>query len=77
MTQVWADLNLLLMRTKEKGSLGGPAVWEIPTTSFQFVVKEGNGNPLQCSCLENPRDGGSLVGCRIWGHTELDTTESA
>ena len=19
---------------------------------------EGNGNPLQCSCLENPRDGG-------------------
>src|SRR5574340_1061478 len=20
---------------------------------------EGNGNPLQCSCLENPRDGGS------------------
>ena len=77
MTQVWADLNLLLMRTKEKGSLGGPAVWEIPTTSFQFVVKEGNGNPLQCSCLENPRDGGSLVGCRIWGRTELDTTESA
>ena len=59
MTQVWADLNLLLMRTKEKGSLGGPAVWEIPTTSFQFVVKEGNGNPLQCSCLENPRDGGA------------------
>ena len=21
-------------------------------------VGEGNGNPLQCSCLENPRDGG-------------------
>ena len=21
---------------------------------------EGNGNPLQCSCLENPRDGGAL-----------------
>ena len=21
---------------------------------------EGNGNPLQCSCLENPRD------CRAW-----------
>ena len=20
-------------------------------------VREGNGNPLQCSCLENPRDG--------------------
>ena len=37
-------------------------------------VGEGNGNPLQCSCLENPRDG-SLVGCRPWGRTESDTTE--
>ena len=79
---------------------------------------EGNGNPLQYSCLENPVDGGawwaavhgvagswtrlsdftftdwrrkwqptpvflpgesqgkgSLVGCRLWGRTELDTTE--
>ena len=35
---------------------------------------EGNGNPLQCSCLENPRDG-SLVGCHLWGRTESDTTE--
>ena len=28
---------------------------------FQFSLSctgEGNGNPLQCSCLENPRDGG-------------------
>ena len=37
-------------------------------------IGEGNGNPLQCSCLENPRDGGSLVGCRLWGRTELDMT---
>ena len=83
---------------------------------------EGNGTPLQNSCLENPMDGGawwaaiygvtqsrtrlsdftltfhfpalekemathpvflpeesqgqgSLVGCRLWGHTESDTTE--
>ena len=30
-------------------------------TSFHFslsCIGEGNGNPLQCSCLENPRDGG-------------------
>ena len=29
---------------------------------FHFSVScigEGNGNPLQCSCLENPRDGGA------------------
>ena len=25
----------------------------------RFVIGEGNGNPLQCSCLENPRDGGA------------------
>ena len=23
------------------------------------IYGEGNGNPLQCSCLENPRDGGA------------------
>ena len=22
-------------------------------------IEEGNDNPLQCSCLENPRDGGA------------------
>ena len=84
---------------------------------------EGNGTPLQYSCLENPMDGGawqaavhgvtksrirlsdftftfpfhalekemaptpvflpgesqgrgSLVGCRLWGHTDSDTTEA-
>ena len=27
---------------------------------FSFLcIGEGNGNPLQCSCLENPRDGGA------------------
>ena len=29
---------------------------------FHFLlsyIREGNGNPLQCSCLENPRDGGA------------------
>ena len=25
----------------------------------RLVIGEGNGNPLQCSCLENPRDGGA------------------
>ena len=39
-------------------------------------IGEGNGNPLQFSCLENPRDGGSLVGCCLWGRTESDTTDA-
>ena len=38
--------------------------WESDTTEqlhFHFslsCIGEGNGNPLQCSCLENPRNGG-------------------
>ena len=36
---------------------------------------EGNGNPLQYSCLENPVDGGSLVGQSPQGRKESDTTE--
>ena len=49
-------------------------------------IGEGNGNPLQCSCLENPRDGGAwwaAVAQREgvpqmvkWGRTESDTTEA-
>ena len=27
---------------------------------------EGNGNPLQCSCLENPRDGGAWWAAVHW-----------
>ena len=28
-------------------------------TSLSSCIGEGNGNPLRCSCLENPRDGGA------------------
>ena len=35
---------------------------------------EGNGNPLQNSCLENPHGQRSLVGDGPWGCQELDTT---
>ena len=49
-------------------SLVGCSPWgceESYTTArlhFHFslsYIGEGNGNPLQCSCLENPRDGGA------------------
>ena len=36
---------------------------------------EGNGNPLQYSCLENPHGQRSLAGYNTWGHKESDTTE--
>ena len=35
---------------------------------------EGNGNPLQYSCLENPMDEGAWTLCP-WGGKESDTTE--
>ena len=49
-------------------SLVGCSLWgrkELDTIErlhFHFslsCIGEGNGNPLQCSCLENPRDGGA------------------
>ena len=36
---------------------------------------EGNGNPLEYSCLENPTDRGCLVGYSPWGRKELEATE--
>ena len=41
----------------------------------RLIIGEGNGNPLQCSCLENPRDGGAWWAA-IYGVTESDTTEA-
>ena len=42
-------------RLQSMGSLRVGHDW---TTSLS-CIGEGNGNPLQCSCLENPRDGGA------------------
>ena len=51
-----------------QGSLACCSPWgleESDTTErlhFHFslsCIGEGSGNPLQCSCLENPRDGGA------------------
>ena len=45
--------------------MDGGAWWAADMTErlhFHFslsCIGEGNGNPLQCSCLENPRDGGA------------------
>ena len=57
-------------RLQSMGSLRVGHDW---ATSLS-CIGEGNGNPLQCSCLENPRDG-EPGGCRLWDHTESDTTE--
>ena len=62
--------NPVLLPGKSRGwrSLVGCSPWsreELDTTErlhFHFSLScfgEENGNPLQCSCLENPRDGGA------------------
>ena len=43
-------------------SLGSLRVGTTEQLHFQFslsCIGEGNGNPLQCSCLEDPRDEGA------------------
>ena len=59
---------LLPGKSHGRRSLAGCSPWgreESDTTEwlhFHFSVScigERNGNPLQCSCLENPRDGGA------------------
>ena len=41
---------------------------------FGRSPEEGNGNPLQYACLENPMDGGAWQ-ATVHGVTESDTTE--
>ena len=65
----WHPTPVLLPgKSHGRRSLVGCSPWgrkELDTTEqldFHFslsCIGEGNGNPLQCSCLENPRDGGA------------------
>ena len=49
--------------TEESGRLQSMGSWRVrhdwATSLSLSCIGEGNGNPLQCSCLENPRDGGA------------------
>ena len=65
----WHPTPVLLPgKSHGRRSLVGCSSWgheESDTTEqlhFRFslsCIREGNGNPLQCSCLENPRDRGA------------------
>ena len=66
---LWHPTPVLLPgKSHGRRSLVGCSPWDcwgLDTTEqlhFHFslsCIGEGNGNPLQCSCLENPRDGGA------------------
>ena len=67
--------------TEEPAGLQSMGSLESDTTErlrFHFslsCIGEGNGSPLQCSCLENPRDG-KPGGLPSMGRTESDTIEA-
>ena len=72
---------LLPGKSHGRRSLVGCSPWgreESDTTEwlhFHFslsYIGEGNGNPLQCSCLENPRDGGAWW-ASVYGVTQSRT----
>ena len=59
-------------RMEEPGRLQSMGLLRVDTTErlhFHFSLShigEGNGSPLQCSCLENPRDGGAWWAALHW-----------
>ena len=63
-TRVWVNSGSWWCAGRP-GMLQSMESLELDTTEwlhFHFslsCIGEGNGNPLQCSCLENPRDGGA------------------
>ena len=80
--RLWHPSPVLLPgKSHGQRSLVGCSPWgreESDTTGrlhFHFSLSctgEGNGNPLQCSCLENPRDGGAWWAA-IYGVTQSRT----
>ena len=44
-------------RLQSMGSLESDMTEQLHFHFSLSCIGEGNGNPLQCSCLENPRDG--------------------
>ena len=63
--------------TEEPGRLQSMGSLRVTTEQLHFhfslsCIEEGNGNPLQYSCLENPRDGGAWWAA-VFGVTQRRT----
>ena len=78
----WQPTPVLLPgKSHGRRSLVGYSPWDHKESDmterlhFHFslsCIGEGNGNPLQCSCLENPRDGGAWWAA-VYGVTQSQT----
>ena len=78
----WHPTPVLLPgKSHGRRSLVGCSPWghkEVDMTEWLHVhfplscIGEGNGNPLHCSCLENPRDGGAWWAV-VYGVTQSRT----
>ena len=75
--------KLLPLKTKHWGFPGGSVVKSPPANAGDTGLipglgrspGEGNGNPVQYSCLENPMGREAWWATVHWGHKESDTTE--
>ena len=61
-------------RPQSMGLLRAGHDWTCLHFHFSLSCIEGNGNPLQCSCLETPRDGGAWWAA-VYGVAESDMAE--
>ena len=69
---VWCNQAMEPGGLQSMGSLRVGHYWATSLSLFTFRIGEGNGNPLRCSCLENPRDGGAWWAA-VYGVTQSRT----
>ena len=62
-------------RLQSMGSLGVGHDWVTSLSLFTFMYWRRKWQPIPVFLPGESQGQGSLVGCRLWGRTELDTTE--
>ena len=62
-------------RLQSMGSLGVGHDWATSLSLFTFMHWRRKWQPTPVFLPGESQGWGSLVGCHLWGHTELDTTE--